>query len=94
MQHFQQPRVYEQGLWLTHQLLGGDHPPQRLQEAPELPHPPVQRGRVEPRYPREQVRKEPLGVAQKRPFALHAPKLLEELRGVMTSESESRFMDS
>ena len=29
-------------------------------------------------HPRKQVREEPLGVAQERAFALHAPQLLEE----------------
>jgi hypothetical protein len=36
---------------------------------------------VEPRYPRKQVREEPLGIPQKRAFALHVPKLLEEDEG-------------
>ena len=77
MQNFQERRVYEQGLWLTYEL-GEDLSPQRLQEASELLHPPVEGGRVEPYYPRKQMREEPLGIPQERALALHAPKLLEE----------------
>jgi hypothetical protein len=66
-----------------------DHPPelgedlaaQGLQEASELPHTPVEGGRVQPRYPREQMGEEPLGIPQERAFALHAPKLLQEGEG-------------
>jgi hypothetical protein len=36
---------------------------------------------VQPRYPREQLREEPLGIPQERAFALHAPKLLQEGEG-------------
>jgi hypothetical protein len=36
---------------------------------------------VQPRYPREQLREEPLGIPQERAFALHAPKLLQEDEG-------------
>ena len=77
MQNFQQSRVYEQGLRISHQL-GEYLPPQGLQEAPELSHPPVQRGRVESRYPRKQMRKESLCVAQEGALRFHASQLLEE----------------
>ena len=80
MENFQERRVYKQGFRLAYQLRE-DLPPQRFQEAPELSHPPVQRGRVKPRYAREQVRKEPLGVAQERAFALYPSELLEEREG-------------
>ena len=33
---------------------------------------------MEPYHAREEVREEPLGVAQERPLALHAPQLLQE----------------
>ena len=36
---------------------------------------------MQPRYPREQLREEPLGIPQERAFALHAPKLLQEDEG-------------
>jgi hypothetical protein len=36
---------------------------------------------VQPRYPREQMEEEPLGIPQERAFALHAPKLLQEGEG-------------
>jgi len=38
----------------------------------------MKRGRIKPHHPREQVRKEPLGVAQEGALALHAAQLLEE----------------
>jgi hypothetical protein len=38
----------------------------------------MQRGRVQPHHSREQVREEPLCVAQERAFALHTPQLLQE----------------
>src|SRR5215207_4225808 len=41
----------------------------------------MQRGRMQPHHSREQVRKESLGVAQERAFALHTPQLLEERQG-------------
>ena len=56
----------------------GEEGPQRLQVAPELLHPPVERGGVESHHPRKQVREKPLGIPQKRSFALHAPQLLEQ----------------
>src|ERR671912_287522 len=43
-----------------------------------LPHPPMQRGGMQPGDPGEQVREEPLGIAQEGPLALYAPKLLEK----------------
>jgi len=36
---------------------------------------------VKPYHPREQVREEPLGVAQEGTLGLHAPKLLQEGKG-------------
>jgi hypothetical protein len=36
---------------------------------------------MQPRYSGEQVGEEPLGIAQERAFALHAPKLLQEGEG-------------
>src|SRR5215207_690704 len=80
MENFEQRRINEQGLRLTYEL-GEDLPPQRLQVAPELLHPPVEGGRVESHHPRKQVREEPLGIPQERAFALHAPKLLEQGEG-------------
>src|SRR5215204_2218496 len=72
----EQGGVDEQGLWIAHQL--GDYlPTQGLQEAPELAYPPVQGGRVKPYHPREQVREEPLGIAQEGTLGLHATKLLQ-----------------
>jgi hypothetical protein len=41
----------------------------------------MERGRVKPHHPREQLREEPFRVAQERAFALHTPKLLEECQG-------------
>jgi hypothetical protein len=38
-------------------------------------------GRMQPHHPGEQVREEPLGVAQERAFAFHASQLLEEGEG-------------
>ena len=93
MQNLQQSGVDEQGLRISDEL-GDNLSPQELQVAPELPHPPVQRGRVQPYHAWKQVREEPLSVAQEGAAGLHPSQLLEELRGVMTSESESRFMDS
>jgi hypothetical protein len=80
MQDFQQSRVYEQGLRISHQF-GKDLLSQRLQIAPELPHPTVQRGGVQPHHARKQLREEPLGVAQKRAAGLHPSQLLEERKG-------------
>jgi hypothetical protein len=52
-------------------------PLQGLQEAPELPHPPMQRGRLKPHYIGEHVREEPLSVAQERALRLDTSQLLE-----------------
>ena len=93
MQDFEQGGVYEQGLRIAHQL-GEDLAAQELKEAPELPHPPVEGGRVQPCYPREQVGEEPLGIPQERAFALHAPKLLQEGEGADLGVRKSRLMDS
>jgi hypothetical protein len=41
----------------------------------------MERGRVQPYHPGEQVGEEPLGVAQERALAFHAPQLLEEGEG-------------
>src|SRR5215208_2780487 len=77
MQDFQQGRVHKQGLRFAHQL-GNDLPSEGLQKAPELPHPSVERGRIESHHPGEQVGEEPLGVPQEGALALHPPQLLEE----------------
>src|SRR5215204_1417094 len=63
VQYFQERRVYEEGLGLSDQL--GQHcAAQGFQKTPELPHPPMQRGGMQPSDPGEQVREEPLGIAQ------------------------------
>src|SRR5215210_125032 len=80
MQDFEQGGVYEQGLRIAHQF-GEDLAAQGLQIAPELPQAPVEGGRVQPRYPREQMGEEPLGISQERAFALHTPQLLQEGEG-------------
>lgn len=80
MEDFQQGRVHKQGFRLAYQL-GEYLPPQRFQITPELLHAPIEGGRMQPRYSREQVREEPLGIPQERAFALHAPKLLEQGEG-------------
>src|SRR3712207_5590644 len=80
VQNRKQSRVDEQCLRVPDHL-GEYVAAQRLQEAPELPHPSMERGRVQPYYPREKVREEPLSVAQERAFALHLPQLLEECQG-------------
>jgi hypothetical protein len=96
MEHFQQRRIDEQGLRLTYEF-GEDLPPQRrFQVAPELLHPPVERGRVEPYHSRKQVREEPLEpfcVAQKKERSLSTPRSCWKSARAMTSESESRFME-
>ena len=80
MEDFQKRRVHKQGFRLAYQL-GEDLPPQRFQEAPELLHAPVERGRVQPHHSRRQVREEPLGIPQERAFGLDATKLLQESEG-------------
>jgi len=77
MQYLKERRVYEEGLGLSDQL-GHYCAAQRLEVAPELPHPPMQRGGVHPRDAREEVDKETLEFAQKGTFALHASELLEK----------------
>ena len=95
VQDRKQGRVHDEGLGVPDEL-AYDPPPQGLQEeAPELPHPSVQRGRIEPHHTREQVREEPLlGVAQERALPLHATELLWKSASAMTSESESLLSDS
>ena len=89
-----QRRIDDQGLRLARRL-GEDFPPQGSQVAPQIPHPPVERGRVQPpRHPREQVREEPPGVAQERAFGLDPPEAAGKSASAMTSESESRLRDS
>jgi hypothetical protein len=77
MQYRKQRRVDEQRLRVADHL-GEDLPSQRFQKAPELPHSPMERGRMKPHHPGEQVPEEPLGVAQERALALHPSKLLKE----------------
>src|SRR3712207_1091891 len=69
VQNRKQSRVDERCLRVPDHL-GEYVAAQRLQEAPELPHPSMERGRVQPYYPREKVREEPLSVAQERALAL------------------------
>jgi hypothetical protein len=81
MHYLKQRRVDEQRLRLAEHL-GEELPSQRFQKAPELPHSPMQRARMNSRmnshHPGEQVREEPLGLAQQRALALDPSKLLEE----------------
>src|SRR5215210_2617934 len=70
---------------------GEDVAAQRLQEAPELSHPPMERGRVQPRHSGEQVREEPLGVAQEGALRLYASQLLEECQGDHLRVRESLY---
>src|SRR5215207_986396 len=79
MQNLQQSGVYEQGLRISYEL-GDDLSPQELQVAPEFPHPPVQRRRMQPYHARKQVREEPLSVAQEGALGLHPSQLLEECK--------------
>jgi hypothetical protein len=82
VQNRQQRGVHEEGFRVPREHFA----PQRLQEAPALVYPPVQRGRRKADDPREEVREElreelreePLGAAQEGALALHAPKLLQE----------------
>src|SRR5215208_2831379 len=80
VQNRKQSRVDEQRLRVADHLVE-DVPPQGFQKTPELPHPPMERGRVQPHHPGEQVREEPLGLAQERAFAFHASQLLKEGEG-------------
>jgi hypothetical protein len=77
MQNRKQSRVNEQRLWLADHL-GEDLPPEGLQKAPELAHPPMKRGRMKPHHPGEKVREEPLCIPQEGALALDAAQLLEE----------------
>src|SRR5215217_2883700 len=80
VQNRKQSRVDEQSLWVSDHL-GENIAAQRLQEAPELPHPSMERGRVQPYHSGEKVREEPLCISQERAFALHSPQLLQEGEG-------------
>lgn len=80
MQNTEQRRIDDEGLGLTDQL--GHHlSAQGFQETPEPPETAMEGRRSKTHHTREQVREEPLGVAQTRPFTLHAPQLLEECEG-------------
>jgi hypothetical protein len=91
--YFQERRVDDQGLGLPDQL-GQDLPAQGFEETPQFPHAAMQRGGMQPDDPGEQVREEPLGIAQEGPLALYAPKLLEKRQRQDLAESESRLSDS
>jgi hypothetical protein len=80
VQNRKQSRVDEQRLWVADHL-GEDLSSQGLQEAPQFPHSSMERGGVKPHHPWEQMREEPLGVAQERALALHPSELLEEREG-------------
>src|SRR5918994_582184 len=77
MQNPKQRGVDDQGLWIAYQLRQ-DGAPQGLKVAPELAHPPMQRGGVKTHSSGEQVPEEALNLAQERTLRLHASKLLEE----------------
>src|SRR5919112_1616834 len=77
MQNRKQRGVDQQALRISHQL-PEDLPSQRLQVAPELANPAMERGRGESPHPWEQMREEPLYVPQERALALGTPQLLEE----------------
>jgi hypothetical protein len=77
VQYRKQRRIHNEGLGVADEL-SDDLPAQGLKETPELPHPAVQRGRMKPHHPGEQLREEPLGIAQERALALHATELLQE----------------
>lgn len=80
MQRAEQSGVDQKGLRIAHQL-ADDLPPEGLQKAPELAYPPMERGRVKPHDPGEQVREKSLGVSQEGALGLHAPQLLQESEG-------------
>src|SRR5215207_9709724 len=80
VQNRKQRPVHKQRLRVSDHL-GKDLAAQRLQEAPELSHPSMQRGRMQPHHSGEQVRKESLDVAQERAFALHTAQVLQERQG-------------
>jgi hypothetical protein len=90
VQDLEQGRVHDRRLRLTHKLRQ-NHTPQRLKEAPEPPHPAVERGRVKTHDPGEQVREEPLGIPEERALALDAPELLEERQGQDLGVRESLY---
>ncbi len=85
VQNRKQSRVDEQCLRVPDHL-GEYVAAQRLQEAPELPHPSMERGRVQPYYPREKVREEPLSERRARrsvrsPLPAAAGRVPEECQG-------------
>jgi hypothetical protein len=80
VQYRKQRRIHNEGLGVADEL-SDDLPAQGLKETPELPHPALQRGRMKPHHPGEQMREEPLGIAQERALALHASQLLEKGEG-------------
>ena len=81
MQDRKQARIDDQGLGIADQL-SQDGAPQGLEVATELAHATVQRGGMEAYDSREQVREEPLGLAQEGALGFDAPKLLlEECEG-------------
>jgi hypothetical protein len=63
-------------------------------KAPELPHPPMERGRIESNYPGEQVREKPLSASRKKERSLSTPRSCWKSARVMTSESASCLRDS
>src|SRR5215213_5402430 len=80
MQHAEQRPIGYERLGISGQLLQ-ELAPQGFEEAPELPHAPMERrGSVSPDSG-EEVREEPLAVAQKRPLGLHAAELLQKRQG-------------
>ena len=95
MQHRKQRRIHHEGLGVADEL-ADDLPPEGLKETPELPHPPVQRGRVEPHHTREQIGEEPLGIAQERALALYTAELLQkrELDDLRVREPFERLVSS
>ena len=80
VQDGKQARVDHQGFGISHQVWHYGSP-QGLEEAPELPHAAVERGRSQLADTGEKVREEPLSVAQEGALALHAPQLLEQREG-------------
>ena len=80
MQDRKQSGVDDQRLRISDQL-GQDGASQGFQEAPELPHAAVERGRMKADHPREQVGEEASGVAQEGAFGFTPRKLLEEREG-------------
>ncbi len=80
MQNRKQRRVHDHRLGLADEIVE-DSAAQRLEKASKLSCPAVEGGRSEAEHPGEQVREEPLGVAQEGAFALDAAQLLEEGEG-------------